>query len=98
MWYNNRVKNIIKNLTFTVQVFKEGSTFVSYNPELKVASCGYTLEEAKSNLKDAMSGFLKSARKLGTLREILEEAGFIYKRQKWSTPNLLVMDRLSLAL
>ena len=48
-----------QNLTFTVQVFREGKNFVSYNPELKVASCGKSIDEAKDNLKQAMSGFLK---------------------------------------
>ncbi|OGI61326.1 hypothetical protein A2814_00830 [Candidatus Nomurabacteria bacterium RIFCSPHIGHO2_01_FULL_38_19] len=87
-----------QNLTFTVQVFREGKNFVSYNPELKVASCGKSIDEAKDNLKQAMSGFLKSARKMNTLEEIMEEAGFLYKKHRWFTPDLLVMDRLSLAV
>ena len=65
------MKTVVQNLTFTVQVFKEGDKFVSYNPELKVASCGDDIEEAKNNLRDAISGFLKSARKIGTLEGIL---------------------------
>ena len=92
------MKTIVQNLTFTIQVFKEGNKFISFNPELKVASCGDSIEEAKNNLRDAISGFLKSARKMGTLEGILDEAGFIYKRQRWFAPELLVMDRLSLAL
>lgn len=92
------MKKDVQNLPFTIQIFREGKTFVSYNPELKVASCGKNIEEAKENLKDAMVGFLKSTKKLGTLPEILEEAGFIYKKQSWVAPDLLVMDRLSLAI
>ena len=92
------MKTVVNNLTFTIQIWKEGSKFVSYNPELKVASCGDDIQEAKNNLRDAISGFLKSARKMGTMQDILEEAGFIYKKQRWFTPELLVMDRLSLAL
>ncbi len=88
----------LPNLTFTVQVFKEGKAYVSYNPELKVASCGDTIEEAKDNLRDAMRGFIKSAKKMGTLGEILEEAGYLRKNRKWIEPQLLVLDRLSLAL
>lgn len=88
----------LPQLTFTVQVFKEGRAYVSYNPELKVASCGNTLEEAKVNLQDAIRGFFKSAQKLGTLDAILEEAGFVRKKKKWVEPQLVVMDRLSLAL
>ena len=65
------MKTVVPNLTFTIQVFKEGGKFVSYNPELKVASCGDNIVEAKNNLRDAISGFLKSARKMGTLEGIL---------------------------
>ena len=92
------MKTIVQNLTLTVQVFKEGKNFVSYNPELKVASCGKNIEEAKNNLREAISGFLKSAKKMNTLGEIMEEAGFSYKKHQWFSPELLVMDRLSLAI
>ena len=34
---------------------------------------------------------------MNTLDEIMEEAGFSYKQHKWFAPELLVMDRLSLA-
>jgi predicted RNase H-like HicB family nuclease len=91
------MKTTVQNLTLTVQVFREGKNFVSFNPELKVASCGKNIEEAKENLKEAISGFLKSAKKINTLEEIMEEAGFSYKKNQWLAPDLLVMDRLSLA-
>ena len=42
----------LPKLTFTVQVFREGKQYVSFNPELRVASCGKTLEEAKNFLRD----------------------------------------------
>ena len=61
-------------LTFTVQVFKEGKQFVSFNPELRVASCGKTPELAKENIMDAIRGFMLSAHKKGTLSDILGEA------------------------
>lgn len=67
----------LPQLTFTVQIFKEGKQFVSFNPELRVASCGKTAEIARENLKDAIRGFLLSARKKGTLSDTLEEAGFV---------------------
>ncbi|MFH1170768.1 MAG: hypothetical protein V1704_04385 [Candidatus Vogelbacteria bacterium] len=91
-------KVVSPKLTFTVQVFKEGRSYVSYNPELKVASCGDTVDEAKNNLRDAIRGFMKSAQKLGTLEEILEEAGYMLKHRKWVEPQLVVLDRLSLAV
>lgn len=91
------MEKLIPNITFTVQVFREGKMFVSYAPEFAVSSCGHTLEEAKKNLKEAVGGFLETARDIGTLESILEEAGYIYKNKHWIDPELLVMDRLSLS-
>lgn len=89
-------KSVIPNLNFTVQIFKEGATYVSHNPELNVSSCGDTVDEAESNLRQALAGFLKSAEKLGTLGEILEEAGYVRKDKRWIEPQLVLTGRLSL--
>ena len=86
---------IASPLTFTVQFFREGKLFVAYNPELDVSSCGATLGEAKKNIRYAISGFLKSATKKGTLNEILEEAGYVYRAKRWADPDLIAMDRMS---
>jgi predicted RNase H-like HicB family nuclease len=86
---------LTSQLTFTVQFFLEGKTFIAYNPELDVSSCGHSLEEAKKNIRDAIRGFLKSAARIGTLSEILEQAGYVYRRKHWTDPNLIAMDRMS---
>ncbi len=88
----------IPDLTFTIQIIAEGPTYVAYAPELDVSSCGETPEEARTNLREAVRGFLKSAQKMGTLDTILEEAGYIHKRTGWSTPPLVTLDRFSVAL
>jgi predicted RNase H-like HicB family nuclease len=90
--------NTFPNLTFTIQIFREEKLFVAYNPELDVSSCGPTLEKAKINIKDAISGFLKSAAKMGTLNGILEEAGYIYRRTHWVDPELVTLDRMSVSV
>ena len=41
------------------KIFKEGKMYVSYNPELDLASCGYTEEKARKNLDEAVSLFLE---------------------------------------
>ena len=86
------------HLTFTIQIFREEKLFVAYNPELDVSSCGTTLEKAKMNIQNAIRGFLKSATKMGTLREILEEAGYIYRRKHWIDPELVTLDRMSVSV
>lgn len=88
----------LSNLTFTVQVFKEGKSYVSYNPELDVSSCGGTPHQAKENLKDAIRGFLEVVSNKGTLNDILEEAGFIKKQKHWEDPNLVSLDRLTVGV
>lgn len=87
----------LPNITLTVQIFREGKMYVANNPELGVATCGYTIDEAKKNIKDAVSGFIKTAKKMGTLNRILEDAGYVHRGKQWKTPELLVMDRFSLA-
>ena len=89
-------KSILPSLNFTIQIFREGQTYVAHNSELNVSSCGDTIDKAKSNLRDALIGFLKSAQKLGTLKEILEEAGYAQKNKKWIEPQLVLTGRLSL--
>ena len=85
-------------LTFTTQIFKEGKQYVSFNPELEVASCGDTPLEAKNNLKQAIKGFVEVAREKGTLASILKEAGFIKEKKSWRDPSFKTVERLSLSV
>ncbi len=88
----------LNELTLTLQLFREGKKYVSYNTEFDVSSCGDTPEIARKNLRDAVAGFIKSAHKMGTLDEILEQAGFVHKGNSWITPELVALDRFSLAV
>lgn len=47
--------------TFTAIVQREGDGYVSLCPELDVASQGDTIEEARSNLREAVELFLETA-------------------------------------
>lgn len=58
------------------QIWKESNMYTSYCPELDVASCGQTVDEARKNLKEALEIFIEETSKLGTLDELLEEAGY----------------------
>ncbi len=46
---------------FTAILEKEGDYYVALCPELDIASQGATVEEAKSNLKEAVELFLECA-------------------------------------
>ena len=47
----------------TALIEREGDSYVSLCPELDVASQGRTVEEARSNLKEAVELFLETASK-----------------------------------
>ena len=63
-------------LKLTEELWKEGNMYVSYCPELDIASCGESIEQAKKNLKEVISINLEEAQKMGTFEKLLEEAGF----------------------
>lgn len=59
----------------TEEIWKEGNMYVSYCPELDMASCGESLEESKKNLKEVISINFAECRKMGTLSQLLQDAG-----------------------
>jgi predicted RNase H-like HicB family nuclease len=61
----------MKKLILTGEIWQEGNMYTSYCPELDVASCGHTIEEAKKNLLEVIDIFIEETLEIGTLREIL---------------------------
>jgi predicted RNase H-like HicB family nuclease len=47
--------------TFTATIWREDEGYVSLCPELDIASQGDTIEEARSNLKEAVELFFEAA-------------------------------------
>lgn len=90
----------MQQIEFTSLIFKEGEAFVSYCPELSVASCGDTLDEARRRLLEAVRLFLEESQRMGTLRDILREEGFEPRdpgETHWSPPPLVATEHLQLA-
>jgi predicted RNase H-like HicB family nuclease len=85
-------------IQFTTQIFKEGRSYVAHTQELDVSSCGGTKEKALANLKEAVRLFLEEADKLGTLDQILEEAGFLKRRNRLEGPKFIGTQKVSLPL
>jgi len=48
-----RVKPI--KIRLTEEIWREGNMYVSYCPELDIASCGENVQQAKKNLREATS-------------------------------------------
>ena len=88
----------IQDFSFDAHIFKEGDTYVAYVPALDISSCGATDEEVRRNIRDAVQGFLAASASMGTLSEILEEAGYKPDGEGWRAPEFVSMDRLTMSI
>ena len=86
------------DIQFTTRIFKEGRTYVAHALELDVSSCAGSKEKAIRNLKEAVRLFLEEAEKMGTLHQILEEAGYSKTKQRIAPPKFISVQRMSLPL
>ena len=93
-----RPKSGSPSLSFTIQVWKENGAYVAYAPELDVSSCGDTLAQAKARLREAVGLFLKEASHLGTLEDILAEAGFEKYGNIYWAHRVLAKEKVRLAV
>ena len=62
-------------LKLTEEIWKEGKMYVSYCPELDIASCGEDVQAAKRNLYEVILINIKETQKMNTFQEFLEECG-----------------------
>ncbi len=85
-------------IAFTTEVWKEGKIYISYAKELEVCSCGKTVKEAKQNLIEAVECFLETAEEMGTLDQLLKEAGFLRGKRMWKAPPIISTERTSIAI
>jgi predicted RNase H-like HicB family nuclease len=56
--------------SLTATVWREGDQYVSRCPELGVASCGDTVDEALAALREAVELYLENAKELGMLPDL----------------------------
>ncbi len=87
----------MKNVEFDTIVFQEGKIYVAYTPNLDVSSCGSSVDEARRNLKTAVRLFIAEAEKMGTLEDIMSEAGYEKASYgEWMAPRLIATEHMSL--
>ena len=65
------------------EIFREGDLYVGVCPDLEVSSFGETVTEARQSLREALEAFVQACEQMGTLAEVLEEAGFAQVNQNW---------------
>lgn len=63
-------------IKLTEEIWKEGTMYVSYCPEVDIPSCGESIRQAKANLKEVILINIQETQKLGTFDLFLQEAGF----------------------
>jgi len=62
-------------IRLTEEIWKEGHMYVSYCPELDVASCGEDVQQAKKNLVETIIINIEETKKLGTFEQFIEDSG-----------------------
>jgi predicted RNase H-like HicB family nuclease len=88
----------LPEIDFTAHVWKEGPTFVSYTPELDVSSCGDSVAEARTRLREAVCLFLEECSRRGTLEAILAESGFERRGQSYRPRRIIARAKFRLAV
>jgi len=68
-------------VVFRFLVEKEDDEFISHCEQLGIVSCGSTIDEALSNLKDAVEVYLNTIEELGERRRVFREKGIRIQRK-----------------
>ena len=84
-------------ITLEVKIFKEGDVYVAFCPELNVSSFGDDIENAKRSLREALEAFLEECEAMGTLEEVLEEAGFVKEKDRWALEEPVIEEKIAVS-
>ena len=68
-------------LTFRANFYVEDDQWIGFCPDLNVSTQGDTREEAEMNLRETVELFIETCADLGSLEEVLREAGLIPVQQ-----------------
>ena len=75
------------NIEYNIQIWHEDNQFVAHAMPLDVMSSGATPDEARHALYEAVDLFFETTTEIGTLSEILQEAGYENKDGNWVGPS-----------
>ena len=87
-----------QNIEYTVHIWEEGGQYVAHAMPLDVMSAGGTPEEARKALDEAVHVFLVTAADMGSLKELLQEAGYELKEGKWISPSWVAIVKHSVPM
>lgn len=83
------------DIILRTEIVREGDLYIAICPDLQVSSFGETIEEARRSLREAVEAFLEECERMGTLQEVLEEAGFTYDANHWLPRQPVVAELLA---
>ena len=92
---------MIDEVRIRAELFQEDDQYVAICPELNVSSFGDSKGAALRSLQEAVSLFLEECHRLGTLKQVLEEAGFSHTTSpthQWRPPQPIGVEQLSLSV
>lgn len=93
-----RFSQAMREVSFTVHVFREGEVFVAHAPELDLSSCGDTPDDARRAIREAVRAFLEASEEMGTLTAIFDEAGYRRDGNRWEAPEFVSLDRMAVGI
>ncbi len=91
-----REYEVVMKIEYTVQIWKEGNQYIAHAMPLDVMSSGKTPQISREALQEAVSLFVRTAREMGTLEEVLEESGYERQAGDWVSPAWISVERQSL--
>jgi predicted RNase H-like HicB family nuclease len=83
-------------ITFRAEILREDGLYVGLCPELNVSSFGETVEEARRSLHEAVEAFIEECEAMGTLEDVMSEAGFIKEHGTWVRRKPVAEEALSI--
>lgn len=72
-----------RKIVYRAEFFREGDLYIGVTPKLSISSFGETLDAARASLQEAVKAFLEECDRMGTLQEVMEEAGFVRRGDTW---------------
>ncbi len=81
------------DIEYTTHIWKEDMDYIAHAMPLDVMSSGKTIDEARKALSEAVHLFLVTASDMGTLHEVLQDAGYVYEQNHWVSPVWVSTER-----
>jgi len=75
-----------KQVQLTVDIIKQGKSFVAYSPALDISTTGKTQSEARKKFQEIVDIFFEEVDDKRTLKKALTELGWKQEEKEWKPP------------